>query len=71
MHKEEIRELLQKKIVYTEDYINELLEIYPDIFIDKRDIQKMIFGAYVWEEDINKRPLSKLIKDIADDFGLL
>ena len=61
--------------VYTEDRINELLNIQDingePILIDKATIYQMILCNYPKEEDINKRPLAKFTIDIARQAGLI
>lgn len=70
-HKDIVRELVQKHLIYTESYIDDMYNNYNIIFESKADIYKMVLGNYILDSDINKRPLSKLTKDIAEEFGLL
>lgn len=71
LHKDFIVELVQKHLIYSPEYITSLYNEYSQIFSDKSDVYKMILGNYVVDSDIDKRPLSKLIKDISEEFGLL
>jgi hypothetical protein len=32
---------------------------------------RLVSGGYISEDEINKRPLSKLIKDISEDLDLI
>ncbi len=71
-HKDIISELLQKRVIYSDDYINELLETFEGkLFSNKEDILRLITSGYIEDKDINKRPLSKLIKDISEELGLI
>ena len=70
-HKDIILELIQKEAIYNESYLDELLTQYEGtLFKNKEDLQRLISGGYVSDEEIGKRPLSKLIKDISDELGL-
>ncbi|MBU8852746.1 hypothetical protein [Priestia megaterium] len=71
IHKEHVRELVQKSLIYKESYVNYLIDEYENLFKDKSDIQKMILGTYVNSNDISKRTLSKFTRDIAIELELL
>jgi len=71
-HKDIVLELIQKDIVYNESYLDELLTKYEGtLFKNKEDLQRLVSGGYIEDENINKRPLSKLTKDISQELGLL
>ena len=62
-NKDIVLELIQKNAIYNESYLDELLTQYEGtLFKNKEDLQHLISGGYVSEEEIGKRPLSKLIK---------
>jgi len=70
-HKDIILELIQKQAIYCESYLDELLTQYEGtLFKNREDLQRLISGGYLSDEEIGKRPLSKLIKDISDELGL-
>lgn len=70
-HKDIAIELIQKTIIYNESYIDELYQNYEGtLFKNREDVLRLISGGYVEDEDIGKRPLSKLIKDISEDLEL-
>ncbi|PFT25292.1 hypothetical protein COK52_06815 [Bacillus thuringiensis] len=68
-HKDIVVELLQKKIVYTNDYIDSIYAAHSNIFYSKDDVYKMIIGNYIVEDDFEKRVLAKFTKDIAKEIG--
>ncbi|MFA7070658.1 MAG: hypothetical protein WC144_07455, partial [Sulfurimonas sp.] len=71
-HKDIVVELLQKRVIYSDSYIDELFEKYSGtLFSTREELMRLITCGYISDEDINKRPLSKLIKDISEDLGLL
>ena len=67
-HKDIVKELLQKRVIYSDSYIDELFDRYSGIlFSSKEELMRLITCGYISDDDINKRPLSKLIKDISED----
>ncbi|WP_457744023.1 hypothetical protein [Sulfurimonas sp.] len=71
-HKEIVLELIQKREIYPDSYIDELLNQYEGIFFNNReDVLRLITCGYVDDKDLHKRPLSKLIKDISEELELL
>lgn len=71
-YKDIVFELVQKSQIYNETYIDELFSKYGNgkVFDTREDLMRLLTCGYVSDEDINKRPLSKLIKDISEDLGL-
>jgi len=66
-HKDIVQELLIKKAYYPESYIEELEKSFR---FSKDEIYRYLLGNYNKEEDLHKRPLSKLIRDISEELGL-
>ncbi|MDQ2178392.1 HNH endonuclease [Marinifilum sp. D714] len=64
-HNDIAQEILLKRHIYNDSRIDELLEEYEGLFSSKEEIIQMIAGNYINEEDLGKRPLSKLTRDIA------
>jgi len=71
-HKDIVSELLQKRVIYSDDYIDSLLNEYEGkLFNNKEDLLRLVTSGYIEDKDINKRPLSKLIKDISEELKLV
>lgn len=71
-HKDIVLELIQKAQIYNESYIDELYRKYEGtLFKNREDVLRHITGGYIEDKDINKRPLSKLIKDISEELDLI
>lgn len=71
-HKDIVLELIQKAEIYNESYIDELMQKYEGIlFKNREDLLRLITCGYVSDEDLHKRPLSKLIKDISEELNLI
>ncbi len=70
--KDIILELIQKKYMYNEDYLESLFKKYEGTFFrNLEDLMRLVSDGYINESEINKRPLSKLIKDISEELGLI
>ena len=67
-HKDIVQELLIKRTIYTKSYIDELKKNFH--FTDD-EIYRFLFCNYRDSDEYRKRPLSKLIKDISQELGLI
>ncbi|NTE04914.1 hypothetical protein G6M26_11455 [Agrobacterium tumefaciens] len=69
-HKDIIADLINKKIVYNESYLQTLTEKFGQLFkrpdgkINMQLLNQMLYGHSLEDDDINKRVFSKLIIDI-------
>lgn len=71
-HKDIVAELYQKRVIYSEDYINELFKSFDgELFTDKEDLLKLITCTSIKRDEIHKRPLSKLTRDISIELGFI
>jgi len=66
-HKDIVLELLIKKAYYPQSYIKELSKFG----FSQDEIYRYLFSNYNQDEDLHKRPLSKLVRDISEELGLL
>lgn len=66
-HKE-LKDLLDLRYKYSENYINVLLdETFEKVGLTKEEIYRVIFGIEIKEEDYHKRPFSKFKHDIIEE----
>lgn len=70
IHTDYVQEIIKKVILYNSNRISELYEDFSELFTSKEEIFRIIFGNYFCSNDFEKRPLSKLTKDICEDLGL-
>ena len=71
-HKDIVLELIQKSVMYNESYIDELMKNYEGtLFKNEEDLLRLIFGGYIADEDLGKKPLSKLTKDILEQLEII
>lgn len=69
-HTDYVSELIKKSLIYNESKIDELYSQYPELFKDKDDVIQLVFSNYI-NDNLGKRPLAKLTKDICEELGLL
>ena len=70
-HEDEIRDLKLLKDIYSDRYLQIL---YNDILkrkVDKSEIYRLAFGTYIDEANFDRRPLSKMKKDILTELGII
>lgn len=72
MHKDYINEIIQKSIIYNEDYIKYLFNKFNGtLFSSEDDVKRMVLGNYISEDEYSKRPLSKLTADISRELEII
>lgn len=71
-HEDEIEDLRKIKDAYSEDYI-EMLEnkILGGITLDRDEVYRLAFGVHFQEAKFDRRPLSKMKKDILIELGII
>jgi hypothetical protein len=73
-HKEYVGEIIKKAYLYNESKLNELLIVFEvnghKLFDSKEEIIDMIFGDYIHEDKLHTRILSKLTRDVLDEFNI-
>lgn len=69
-HKDFIKEIMDKAIAYNLSYYDSLVEDFRGMGLDTQDIDNLIWGTYIDNSDLNKRPLSKLTRDILKHYDI-
>lgn len=64
-HSDYIRDILRTAYIYRDDYLEDLVAQYPDLFHSKQEAKDFVFLNYLDENDWGKRVLAKLTHDIA------
>lgn len=71
-HIEEIKELVEIRKNYTSEYLKLLIStINPNLNLSIEEAYRLAFGVYYEPEKFNKRPLSKMKKDILTELGII
>lgn len=71
-HEDEIEDLRRIKDAYSEDYI-EMLEskILGGVTLERDEVYRLAFGVHFQEAKFDRRPLSKMKKDILIELGII
>jgi hypothetical protein len=69
-HKDYIQEIIDKAHIYNDDYYNGIIETFTAIGKSASEINRLIFGNYIETAQHEKRPLSKLTKDVLEQIGV-
>lgn len=70
-HRDVIEELLWKYKIYNQSYISMLEQQFSLLFPSDVNFNRFLLGNYDRPEDIHKRPLAKLIQDIARQLDVI
>jgi hypothetical protein len=66
-----VEELIMKKHIYNDSYRKTLLDRYQSLFGDKDKLDQLIVGNYTREIEMHSRPITKFMRDIAIQLGLI
>lgn len=67
-HKDYVRDLIRSSIINNKSRIDEIYKSYPNVFKSRTEVIQMLFLNFTEEIDLGKRTLSKLTKDIIEEF---
>lgn len=68
-HDDYARELIQKAIIFDDNFIESIYNIAPQIFnYSYKELRQAIFSNYLEPDEMSKRPLSKMTQDILAEF---
>lgn len=70
-HKDIVEELIWKQKIYNHIILDIYRESFKGLGFRKSDFNRFILSNYDMEEDILKRPLSKMMQDIAKQLGII
>ncbi|XBO87950.1 hypothetical protein AAGG43_16560 [Bacillus paranthracis] len=70
-HLDIVSDLIRSGIVNNNSRINEIYEQFPDIFSSLEEVMQSLYLNYMNEQDLGKRPFSKLTQDICKELGLV
>ena len=63
-HIDYVKEIIDKAQAYNHSYYNSLIDSYKGLGKQEADIDRFVWGNYLEKAEHEKRPLSKLTKDI-------
>ena len=59
------------KDIYSDKYLEILYNQILNRKVDREEIYRLAFGTYVDEANFDRRPLSKMKKDILTELGII
>ena len=66
-----VEEVIWKYRIYNKAGRQALMDGFSDVLPDKTDWNRLILGNYDQERDLLKRPLAKLVQDVAKQLGII
>lgn len=69
-HGDIISDLYYKKLLYSYEYVQTLQNGLPNHKFEIDEIYRITFGNYYFDKDFNKRPFSKLTRDVVENLGI-
>ncbi|HDR4517417.1 TPA: hypothetical protein QCQ26_001895 [Bacillus cereus] len=69
-HTDYVGEIIIKSLLYNNDSIKSICKDFPNLFSKKEDLLRLVYSNYVDAENMDKRVLAKLTKDIVKEFGI-
>ena len=69
-HKDIIYEVYSRRYLYPPSKLDEMKKIFKGSLLSDADIKRILLGNYILNTEINKRPLAKLMQDMAEEANL-
>ena len=69
-HIDYVEEIIDKCIAYNNSYYESLVNSFDGLGKTEEEIDRIIWGNYLEVADYKKRPLSKITRDILEQFGI-
>ncbi|MGU7367956.1 hypothetical protein [Bacillus cereus] len=71
LHLDIVKDLIRNGIVNNKSRIDEIHKEFSDIFGSREEVVQSLYLNYIDEQNLGKRPFSKLTQDICKELGLL
>ncbi len=70
-HEDEMMDMLKIRHNYSSNYIEKMKTLLKGTEISTEEIYRLAFGTYLDENSFNKRPLSRMKRDILKELGII
>jgi len=70
-HKDIVEELIWKSKIYNKSYRKSLSDSFDRFFPNSINFNRFVLGNYDNPKDIHKRPMAKMVQDIAKQLGVI
>ena len=70
IHDLEVEELLHKSKMYSRTQCEEFSELFAKVGLTEQEIKQMVFGPIITEEDMKKKPLGRMLRDLERELDI-
>lgn len=70
-HEDEVKDLIKIRQAYSDKYIEILNDSLKGVNLSKEEVYRLAFGVHYEDDKFDRRPLSKLKKDILIELGII
>ncbi|WP_281638678.1 hypothetical protein [Capnocytophaga sputigena] len=70
-HEDEVKDLIKIRQAYSDKYIDMLNDSLKGVNLSKEEVYRLAFGVHYEDDKFDRRPLSKLKKDILTELGII
>ncbi|MDO4727192.1 MAG: hypothetical protein Q4A56_08280 [Porphyromonadaceae bacterium] len=70
-HQDEVEDLLKIRQAYSENYIEILNRTLEGANLTREEVYRLVFGAHLAEDEFDRRPLSKIKRDILTELRIV
>lgn len=70
-HEDEVKDLIKIRQAYSDKYIDMLNDFLKGENLSKEEVYRLAFGVHYEDDKFDRRPLSKLKKDILKELGII
>lgn len=70
-HEDEVKDLIKIRQAYSDKYIEILKNSLKGLSLSKEEVYRLAFGVHYEDDKFDRRPLSKLKKDILTELGII
>lgn len=70
-HEDYVKEILDKIQAYNKDYYDSMVDSFQGMGKTQEEIDRLVWGNYIEEAKQEKRPLSKMTRDLLRQFGVI
>ncbi|MDO6658656.1 hypothetical protein [Anaerobacillus sp. 1_MG-2023] len=68
IHRDSVYEILKKGQIYNKEFKEELIRNHNHLFNSEEEINRLLYGNFLDNDNLHKRPLAKLNKDIFENY---
>lgn len=70
IHEMEVNELLDKVEKYSQTQLEEYRQVFAKAGLSEQELKQMVFGKEITEDDIRKKPLGRMLRDLEKELKI-